>query len=197
MANGRCRMHGGNAARGLAAGNFRTGRRSKYLPQRLLPQYEQALRDPDLLALREDIALVDARLADVLQRVDTGESGQIWRDLRQAFDEFVDARRSGDLPSMRVALERIEQLITRGSSDAAAWRDVAELLEQRRRLVESERRRLVESQQMLTVERAMVLLAAVVDIIRRHVTDRTALAAISAELGGLVALQAGGAPAAD
>ena len=60
------------------------------------------------------------------------------------------------------------------------------LVEQRRKLVESERRRLVELQQTITVERALVLVGAIAGIIKAHVKDRAMLAAISADLERLV-----------
>ena len=69
----------------------------------------------------------------------------------------------------------------------AVWDDLCRLLDQRRKLVESERRRMVEMHQMLTTEEAMTLLAAVVDSLRRHVVDRKVLAAVSADLTRLVA----------
>jgi hypothetical protein len=71
-------------------------------------------------------------------------------------------------------------------TDAEARKEVAELLDQSRKLIESERRRCVEMQQMLTTEQAMTLLAVVVDTIRRYVTDRATLAAISADIARLV-----------
>src|SRR3954452_17185048 len=81
MPNGRCRMHGGKSLAGAASPAFKTGRHSTYLPVRLLAGYQEAERDPELLALRDEIALIDSRLADVLSRVDSGESSRIWRSL--------------------------------------------------------------------------------------------------------------------
>ena len=178
----RCRLHGGSSLAGAASPSFRTGRRSKYLPDRLAAHYAEAQADPRLLELREDIALLDARLADVLQRVDSGESGAPWRRLKAAHHDFSEARRRNDTGAMRVALDDLLALIAQGHSDAAAWAEVMDLLDQRRKLVESERKRLVEMQQMITSEQAMALLGVVVDTIKRHVPDRQALSAISADL---------------
>ena len=83
-------------------------------------------------------------------------------------------------------LTALEETIQQGCSDYAAWEEVCALVEQRRRLVENERRRLVELQHVITVEGAMVLIGAIAGIIRAHVTDRTVLAAISADLERLV-----------
>ena len=59
------------------------------------------------------------------------------------------------------------------------------LLDERRKLVESERKRLVEMQQMLSTEQAMTLLAAVIDGIKKNVPDRRPVAAIAADIGKL------------
>jgi hypothetical protein len=189
MPNGRCRFHGGMSLAGPAAPNFKTGRYSKYLPAKLLEQYHAAIADETLLELRHEIALVDVRIGEILGKVDTGESGHVWHDLREALRAFVDALSRRDAQRMREPLQRMQDLVSRGAAEYSAWDDVVELLEQRRKLVESERKRLVEMQQMMTNEQAMVLLAVVVDTIRKHVTDRQALAAISADITRLVVAQ--------
>src|SRR6187399_1656871 len=81
MPNGRCHLHGGKSLGGVASPSFTTGKYSKYLPTRMLDRYHEAAEDHELIALREDVALLDARIADMLQRVDTGESGEIWASL--------------------------------------------------------------------------------------------------------------------
>lgn len=186
MPNGRCRMHRGKAAVGLAVNTYKDGRYSKYLPTRLKERYQEARTDPDLLALREDIALVDSRLTDLLKRVDTGESGKLWINLREAFNEFGKARTKGDVAEMTARLAEVEGLILRGLVDYAAWEDVGKTLDRRQKLVESERKRLIEMQQVLSVNQAMVLLSAVVETVRKNVTDRKALAAISSDLARFV-----------
>jgi hypothetical protein len=180
-----CVTHGGKSPSGIAAGGFRTGRYSKHLPSRLLATYETAQRDPDLLALREEVALVDARLTDLLARVETGESGFVWRELRDTYREYRKALALTDIPEMKARLEEIGTLITRGVSDEAAWIDIRATLEQRRKLVESERKRLVEMQQMLSAEQAAVMVRALVASVREHVDDPRILRAISDDLARL------------
>ncbi|CAN5692268.1 hypothetical protein BH24GEM1_BH24GEM1_31800 [soil metagenome] len=62
-----CRMHGGTAPRGVASHSWRHGRYSKAVPARLLASYQDALGDPDLVALRDELALTDARMQEVLR----------------------------------------------------------------------------------------------------------------------------------
>lgn len=195
MANGRCRMHGGKAAVGPAAGQFKHGRYSKLLPTRLAERYQQAQDDPDLLAMRDEIWLLDARLQDVVSRVDAGESEAVWLQLKACAAQVKQARANSDLDGLRVHLTEMQDLIEQGADDYAAWKEIRSLIDQRARLVGSEQQRMVDLQQMITTERAMVMLGVVVDIIRKHVHDRGTLAAIAAELGGIVAARAGGLPA--
>src|SRR5512137_3225662 len=73
-----CHWHGGRSPRGLAHPSTRTGRFSKDLPTRMLANYQAALADPEMLALSEELAVVTAREADLIARVDTGEAGAVW-----------------------------------------------------------------------------------------------------------------------
>lgn len=187
MPNGRCRMHGGKSLAGPASPMFKTGRYSKVLPGRLLARYQEAAQDEELLALREDVALIDARLADVLSRVDTGETGASWQAARAGLKVVRRAIGDNDPVALRKGLAALGDAIDQGAADYAAWGEIGRLLEQRQRLAESERRRLVEMQQMLTAEQAMTFLAAVLDSVRQHVTDRKVLAAVSAELASIAA----------
>ena len=187
MPNGRCRLHGGKSPAGIASGTFKTGRYSKVLPARLAGRYAEARDDSELLALKEEIALTDARLQDLLARVDTGESGGLWRDLQGARIAFLAAQRAQDQEAQITTITTILDLIRRGHSDYAAWREVGGVLEQRRRLVESERKRLIEMQQTITAEQAMILVQALLASIKEHVTDRAALAAIQTKFIQLTA----------
>src|SRR5687768_13482403 len=70
----KCRLHGGRSRRGLAAPAWKGGRYSKALPPDLVDAYERARTDSELLALRDELALVDARLRSLLKRLAEGET---------------------------------------------------------------------------------------------------------------------------
>ena len=181
MPNGRCKMHRGGAKSGVAAGNFKHGRYSKVLPQRMLERYNAAITDPELLNLSAEIAVVDSRLSDLLVRVESGDAGEIWDKLSKAKDKYQDASRKADIDEMGAQLDAMLALIERGSADVAAWREIHGVLEQRRRLVESERKRLIEQEQMLTMHEAMTFFTAMAAAVKANVTDREALGRIQAE----------------
>jgi hypothetical protein len=85
-----CRMHGAKTPRGPDLPQFKSGRYSNFLPTRLAATYRNAAKDPELLSLHSEIALLDARMAELLGRVDTGESGALWGTLQK---EWATCRR--------------------------------------------------------------------------------------------------------
>jgi hypothetical protein len=197
----RCRMHrGGKEHYGVTNPNFKNGKYAK-LPARLLDTFHAAENDPELLALRQDISAVDARIADLIARVDTGESGAIWRALRQAQHDVDDARRDAQRAPDDVsraaanarlgdALSRVRALILDGHADYAAWEQVGFAIDRRRKLVESERKRLVEMSQVITSEQALAMIRALMDAVESEVTDREQLANISRKAMSIINRQA-------
>jgi hypothetical protein len=188
-----CHMHGGKTPRGFALPQTRTGRYSQHLPARLAARYAEAQGDSELLALRDEVCLIDARLTDVLGRVDTGEAGRHWAALQHTWTDLTTAKAAGDVHQVSGLLTRIGELIQAGAADYAAWAEIIGLLQERRKLVESERKRLVELGQMITAERVITLVGVVEDAVRRHLPAhvdeahaRTILAAIAAELGAAI-----------
>jgi hypothetical protein len=84
------------------------------------------------------------------------------------------------------SLEAMKAVPEDEPSRAMACRaELAGLMDQRRKLVESERKRHLEAQEILTAEQARMLFAEIVMAVRRHVTDRQVLAAISADFARL------------
>lgn len=126
----------------------KTGFYSKDIATHLVADYEAALADPDLIAVREELAVCKARGAELLRAIAEAEGNE-----------------------RRVA---------------ALWGEFFALLEHVRALAETERRRLEAGHKALTSERVMLLVAALVDAVRRHVDDRGTLDAISRDISRLV-----------
>ncbi len=143
-----------------------TGRR-EHLPRRLLESYDAAVVDKDLLLLRRDLALIESRIDDLLDRADTGESGRLWKEIKTAMRAFERA----DEMTAPGYLAQLKELILEGNEDYSVWGEISDLVEQRKRLVESERRRLMEMHQMISAERVMALMERIALIIEKHVIE--------------------------
>ena len=168
-----CRYHGGNVkgkTLGMRSGQFKHGKYSKLLPKKLSETYERGLQDPRLLELREEIALIDARLAEITERLGTGESDKTWFDLREVWKDFLTAIKQGNATEQNILLPYINKLVTQGASDAAIWAEMSKLVEQRRRLSESEQKRQQVAQQMIAVESVMILMSATITALKESVT---------------------------
>jgi hypothetical protein len=181
-----CRFHGGKTPRGPASKTFQTGRYSKFLPARLLARYREAEADPELTSLRSELALVDARLMDLLTRVHTGESVALWRALRKAYRALKLSQRAGDVGKMKDAFAAMESHLESATADTEAWAEIHTLVEQRRKLADTESRRLLTLQQMITCESAMVLVGVVVEIVTQHIADQRVLSNIVVDLQQLM-----------
>lgn len=208
MPNGRCRMHGGSTPHGSALPQFKTGRYSKYLPERLAAKYEEAEADPLLLEQTSEIALLGTRAADLISKLGTGESVQLLGIIALGLGEARTKLKETDLAAADALLENLIGFVARAHSDAALWGEIVSLVDQRRKLVESERKRYVEMGQVATLNEVFALIGALGASIKANVHDPAIRAALAADLaritGGTlgrshqpVELAAGDAPAAD
>lgn len=175
-----CRYHGGASPSGLASPNFKHGRYSKVLPANLVGKYHEALEDTELVAMRDELALIDTRLGTLLERIDTAEDGTRWMQLGNRYDELIGLLAAEE--DVESVVSSIGGIIESACNEESIWGQVSGLIEQRRRIAEAERKRLVDLRQMVTAEQVMLLATAVIDVIRQNVSDRSVLSAISNDI---------------
>jgi hypothetical protein len=147
----------------------------------LAARFAEAVADDDLLNLSSEIALLDTLIADAVQKLDTSETGSLWRDLRKAQTELEGARVKSDAQAMAYWLNEIGNLIKRGAAEHDRRSEVVALLKARAGLVDQERRRREAMENYVTAEQAMVLVSGLLASVKENVTDRSALNAIQAE----------------
>ena len=181
-----CRSHGGTRAAGLASGRFKTGKYSKFLPARMLSGYHALLKSGDQLNLAHELAVLDARLQDLLTRVDTEESGALWGKLQEAWGKWEVSEKRGDVGGMEGAIGELGGLIGKGHADYEAWGAIQKVIEQRRKVADTEQRRMVSSVTVIQQQEALALMAAVTEVITRHVTDKKALTSIVVDMHHLM-----------
>lgn len=186
-----CAMHGGKSPGGLGSATLKSGKYSKYLPQGLAEKYGAAVTDPEILALNNEIALVDARAMELLDGLNSGEAtATLWNKLQKAAAELDAAQRAGDAVKLAMALNDMLELIRRGAAESARWLEIYNLFERRRRLVDSERKRRLDMQTSVNAEQVMLLVRSIADLVNQHVPDRDARSAISTGLANLIAARA-------
>lgn len=163
-----CAMHGGKTPTGFGLPQTRTLQHSRAIPVRMVAAYEASLNDPEILNLNTSIALIDARIADLLTRVDTGESGAIWNELRKAYAEL----RNPNKAKAAEALNDIGMLINRGAGDSIAWAEVSRLLDDRRKHVETKQKIETSGERAVSATELMTFMGAVLSLIQSTVSDK-------------------------
>ena len=81
--------------------------------------------DPKLLVLRDQVAVIDARVGELIAGLDRGEAGRHWVSLRGLLVEFTKAQSAGKAPEMTVILAQITTAINEGASEATRWAEVS------------------------------------------------------------------------
>jgi len=184
--NGRCRLHGGPSRSGPSHPRWKGGVSfTRYpLPKRFREAFEDACNDVNLLSQRQDMALAEAIITDLIGKLDTGESGAAWKRLKLAMDSYDQAREP--VEQFR-ALAIMRELIERGAGDAAARREIGEWQERKGRAQERERRRLVEMTQTLTYKEVAGLVVRIVAVIK-SVCNAEQCVAIATALAKMVGM---------
>lgn len=183
----RCSSHGADDVQVMEAKRQRRMlQRAEALPTRIRPAYLEALSDTELFNMRPDLAVIEARIADVLTRVDFGEAGKIWQQAQTTFISFQDAVARDDTNTMRIHLQTLGKLLARGAADYAAWGEIIGLIEQRRRVVETEMKRLEKMRQYLTTEEVHRLVDQIAELAKRTIQDPKVLNVFTIELAKLL-----------
>jgi hypothetical protein len=187
-----CRFHGseGVLARQKQAVASGQGRESLRLPVKLQQRFNDFLGDPDILNLSRDLALLNVRLDELTSRLEDGESVTGWRRAREAFGKLRAGLAASDGAAIRDAVGRLSEIITGATATDNTWRDIRDLLLERRLLAETERRRLVDLHQMVTVSELMVLMNAIIKIVYEEVPEPKRRTAIAMKLRALMNRQA-------
>lgn len=179
-----CYYHGGKSKSGLANPRFTHGKYSKHLPERLLEAYAVAGDDTQLIGLRDELRVMDARLSDLLGSLGADPGRQQWARIQAAYDALRAA--NGDQQATDAAIWEIGEALAAGVSEAGVWTEVYNAINLRRRLVDSEARRLQRLHQMITVESAMGMISAIVHSIRTH-ADADTVVKITSDLSVILA----------
>lgn len=181
-----CRYHGGLSLEGIASPNAKDLKYSKALPKRMLARYREALKDETALHQKHEIAMVEARIEDLIKKADEGVSYKLLELLRKYALAYQRAWRRDDAAQMASSLTDLFNAIERDWQDYATWDDIKKWVTTAQRLRESERKRLLEEQQMMRRDEVMGLMHSVAESVKRHVTDPEALRGISLDIGKLL-----------
>lgn len=168
LPNGRCRFHGGKAAKMEKAGNFKHGGYSKYLPQALMDKYKTATEDEELLSLKDEAALVTARLYELSEKI-THTAGKInYMELLRKYENYKAALRA-NMDSADFLLSDFEATLVSIKEDLRIWDEIALMIDTKRKIVDSEFKKMKAKDQYVEVEKVMLLVGGLMDIVSKEI----------------------------
>jgi hypothetical protein len=189
-----CKEHGGYLASntGIANPAYKTGRYSKAGPLRLRARVAEAEQDPDALNHRPALALLDARIEELLEKLPDDEEARL--AARSMLAHLSEARslqakansgklkpeeQAATMQAFWTALEGAwlyQREVTEDSILAAdTWGEIYAVLDTRRKTGDSEVMRIKAAAETLAEDRARVMFGQLLHVIRQNIQDRATL----------------------
>lgn len=166
-----CVVHGGHIPAGVENGRFTHGRYSQFITLPALNERVEALvNDPELTSLRANLALVDARIAQLLERIDGASATPFWIEAGDVCQQYGEALDAGNAAAPMLFL-RLRRLLEGGYDEDKIWAEIALQHELRRRLTESEGKTLERLGHSFTVEEATLFIRELAGMMREFVSS--------------------------
>lgn len=181
-----CTVHGGLTPGGLASPNLKTGRYSKYIPANLTDRYQEAVSDPDILSLNEDVALLRSLVFKHLADMAEGDTNPAWKLAHLSLKKIKQAIATGKEDLLLEGIAELDDIITPNYRAGISEGKVARYIDQLGRITDKERRLLIDRQQVITVERMMIMIMAIADVVKQNVDDKQQLRNIQVGIQGLL-----------
>jgi hypothetical protein len=135
------------------------------MPPAVAERFQKAAADPGRLSLVRDVAMIDARLLEVLGQL--GKDGSNWDAVVKAKENILAAGRKDDNVALRNALNEVVAAIEAGSGEVERWKDISDLIESRGKLVEAIWKHEIQSAQILTMTQAKALFNGLAMLVRK------------------------------
>ena len=158
--NGRCRRHGKNhAPPGPEHHRYKHGRYSKLkITTGLAERIAEREADPNLLSLSPDVALLETRIAELLETIEETAQPDAWKMVKQIAGKIKEAVLQSEADEAVGACEQLIEVAIGADVVNQNHREISRLIEQKRRVSESERKAKIEAGHLITAVQAVAIL---------------------------------------
>ena len=193
-----CKYHGGASLKGAESPRFKHGEFSKYMPSDLRERYESFLGDPTRLSLEKEMALVRALLSERVEALEAVHSAEAWNRLKKTYDSMMFAARQQQVERHARLLNELGEIIEEGVGIDSTRKDAVKLIEQERKLVDSQRQLYIDMGEFITRGMALAMFSNFLEAVKENVYSLEggpeALTAISTTIRGMAGALGGGQP---
>lgn len=153
-------------------------------PAHMIESFQRAAADTELLEQTAEIAAITVRIEQLFTRLSSGnDSSDLWVLLQSNFHSFEDAaalaRQTTDererqkyTDTANEAMGEIRRLIRHGAADVKVWKELTDLFQQKKALVESQRKRELELGNYLELPKVLNFARYLIDSVRRHIFSK-------------------------
>ncbi len=147
--NVRCtQRHSGNAAKGIAAPNFKNKGTSKYkdlFPQQLSQRYQDSLQDVDLLDIGKRVAILDVRLKQLIEQTEDGDYGTLYNQImKRSFEasgkleDYKHNKKEIVFIEFEEQFEDLMLLIQSGQTQYQTWQEIRGIVSDIKSLIKTQ-----------------------------------------------------------
>jgi hypothetical protein len=154
---------------------MKTGSQSKFMIPKMASKYIEQSKDSRHLLNRESVDLVNARIIDLMERIDAESSPDrmqrivnLWKKVNKAIPDLKYS--VADDKAAYHAYRELDEEMEAAYHDYAAWKQIFEALDFKRKLNETDMKILKDMKALMTAEDGMELVAqifaAVMDVLK-------------------------------
>lgn len=167
-----CHRHGGKSGRPYNVKD-ELDVYARALPDDIKGTYLAMISDPSLLSHRKEAQVLQARIVQVMKRIDSGESSKAWVEVGQAEVVFRQALKEKDPADLMRGLTTAHRMLREAlrKADYTIWHELESLLHSKSRLVTAENKHLIDQQLVMSVEELVAIAATLNAGLFKIVTD--------------------------
>jgi len=154
--------------------------------KKVAENYVKMMESGAILSNRSAIDVLDSRVLALMDRIDTEESPERITALYNLFQEFKSAREARNETEAIKAMAAMDAAFDAIYHDYRAWGQMIEVLDLRRKMVDSEVKIIKEQKHFLSVEMAFKLVSQLLAVCIRVVQDPEKLKIINYEFSRII-----------
>ncbi len=162
---------------------------SKRLPIRLAPRWAELMQDAELLSTRTDIALLQCRIEEMLEDIDSPEA------FLASWEHAYNLAAKLPLKPTKGQIDALKRVLADGCTQMRKWTEIMETMEVKRKCIETEVKRQVGIGQVITLQQFMAYVAAMQAIMLEELHDVPAIRSrLATRISALCNLEPRGKP---
>lgn len=150
------------------------------LPRGYHDAYVRARKDPDLLSTQAEVALLHARIGELVTQLDGGGPMHRYQQLVDVCEKMKAALQAG--LDMAPLVEALDEIVVRNNDERLIWQELRDIIEGKSKVAAREANRLIQLKQMVPQERVMALIVNMMEIFMIHVPNQKLRLAVARDI---------------